>query len=83
MDQERRSSFRRPMRRAGWVEAEMLDGRAPCIVWDLSRTGARLAIAAKSADLPSKFSLLLRDKDARHECQVVWIKGRFVGVKFV
>ncbi len=83
MDQKRRTAFRQPMRRTGWVEAEILDALAPCVVWDLSRNGARLAIAAKSADLPTKFSLLLRGEDVRRECQIVWTGGRFVGVKFV
>jgi len=72
VNHERRRAFRRPMRRAGWVEAEMRDGRSPCVVWGLSRSGARLAIAAKLADLPAKFSLLLMDDNVRREFQIGW-----------
>jgi hypothetical protein len=83
MDQKRGILFRRPLRRRGWVGAEILTALIPCVVWDLSAKGARLAIADKSGDLPTKFFLLLRGEDVRRKCQIVWTGARFVGVKFI
>jgi hypothetical protein len=41
----------------------------PCVIWDISGGGARLAVGHSLADLP-------------HDCEVVWTDARFVGVKF-
>jgi len=80
---ERRTTFRRPSRRAACVEINALDPPVQCVIWDFSDAGARLAIARRSADLPNKFTLLVKHTGVRRDCQVVWTDGRFVGVQFV
>src|SRR5947209_19975825 len=67
---ERRTRFRRPSRRAACVEISALDPPVQCVIWDFSDTGARLAIARRSEDLPSKFILLIKDGGVRRACQV-------------
>jgi hypothetical protein len=81
--QERRTAIRQPSRRAACVEIGALDPPVQCVIWDFSDSGARLSIARRPADLPNKFTLLVKDGGMRRECQVVWIEGRFVGVQFV
>jgi hypothetical protein len=81
--QEKRQSFRRPMRRA----AEVIFGaRTPpvrCVIWDMSNGGARLAIAHPLTDLPKTFTLVLfKEASVRRNCEVVWIDTRYVGVRF-
>ena len=54
-----------------------------CIIWDMSGSGARLAVP-RPGDLPHTFSLLLtKDGSVRRNCEIVWMDTRFVGVKFV
>jgi hypothetical protein len=54
----------------------------PCVIWNISEGGARLAVA-RSTDLPRHFTLSLhKDGSAQHACEVVWTDSRFVGVKF-
>ncbi len=64
----------------------MLDGgtaRLPCVLWDISEGGARVAAAHGSA-LPDVFGLFLtKDGNSRRFCQVVWRRGNQFGVRFV
>lgn len=78
----RRQAKRCPMRRAAVLSFAPAGKPFPCVVWDLSDSGARLAIACPTADVPHKFHLLLA-KDVLRNCEVVWKNTRFVGVKFL
>jgi hypothetical protein len=79
---ELRGSPRRPMRYAGWVATSNSSEQVPCVVWDLSDGGARLA-AARHHDLPVTFTLVLAKFGGERCCQVIWRSERFVGVKFL
>jgi len=80
---DERKGRRRPMRRAALVLHA--NGQvAPCVIWDMSVGGARLAIAHPSGDVPLRFTLVLtKDGSDRRNCEVVWTDARYVGVKFV
>lgn len=81
--QDQRKTTRRPMRRAALVSFASVGKPFPCVVWDMSDSGARLAIACPAADVPREFHLILtRDGSVRRNCEVVWTNARFVGVKF-
>ena len=55
----------------------------PCMVTDVSESGARLKLD-KSAELPDKFILLLTTSGAaRRMCRVVWRSKKEAGVKFL
>lgn len=72
------------MRRAAAVMFQAARAPVPCVIWDMSDGGARLAIARPIAELPSAFSLLLtKDGRLRRNCEVVWTDPQFVGVKFI
>jgi PilZ domain len=80
---DQRKARRRPMRRAALVSFVSASKPFPCVVWDMSEGGARLAIACPSAGVPHEFHLLLTgDGSVRRNCEVVWKNTRFVGVKF-
>ena len=54
-----------------------------CVVEDLSASGAKLTVEDNNT-LPAKLRLAFtRDARAGRPCEVVWRRGRTVGVKFV
>ncbi len=80
---EQRKAKRTHRRQAAWV---VLDGgvtKIPCVLWDISEGGARIAAAHGNA-LPDVFGLFLnKEGKARRFCQVVWRRGSQLGVRFV
>jgi hypothetical protein len=80
---EQRKAKRTHRRQAAWV---VLDGgvaKIPCVLWDISEGGARIA-AAHGGALPAVFGLFLnKDGKSRRFCQVVWRRGTQLGVRFV
>ncbi len=71
------------MRRAAWLDLGGNAAPIPCVVWDLSEGGCRLA-APHAIKLPEVFALTMNAKaDVRHSCCVVWQRGVYVGVKFI
>ena len=72
-----RKSFERPaLIQLFWSRSE------PCIIRDISRTGARLACRDPQA-VPQEFRLQLSpDGRVARECQVVWKSETEIGVKF-
>jgi hypothetical protein len=80
---EARKTKRTLRRQAAWV---VLDGgctQFPCVLWDLSDGGARIA-AARASALPDVFGLFLtKDGTSRRFCRVAWRKGGQVGVQFI
>ena len=80
---EQRKTKRTHRRQAAWV---VLDGgvaKIPCVLWDISEGGARIA-AAHGGALPAVFGLFLsKDGKSRRFCQVVWRRGTQLGVRFV
>jgi hypothetical protein len=63
----------------------VLDGgdQLPCVLWDISVSGARIA-AARAGGLPDVFGLFLsKDGHARRFCRVAWRRGGQLGVQFI
>ena len=78
-----RAAKRRVIDYPAWL---LLDShRLPleCIIRDMSNSGARLAISVQIKTLPYRFTLFL-DKDGKvqRECETVWAKAGYVGVRF-
>jgi hypothetical protein len=80
--QEQRKGVRYPRRRAAEVIFGENEPPISCVIWDISDSGARLAVARPRAELPRTFTLVLL-KGVQRNCQVVWTHTRFVGVKFI
>jgi hypothetical protein len=78
---ESRRSRRTPKRQGAWIGLQ--GGRIPCVIWDQSAEGARIA-APRSKKLPDTFTLLLsRDGKSRRFCRVAWRSDSQVGIQFI
>jgi hypothetical protein len=74
---------RKSMYQPGWITLEGGFAARPCVVQDMSSTGAKVTIDDPNT-LPAKLRLALsRDTRTGWPCEVVWRRGRTVGVKFV
>lgn len=76
---EARKSIRQP----GWITLEGGFAVRPCVVQDMSSTGAKITIDDPNM-LPAKLRLAFsRDARTGRNCEVVWRRGKVVGIKFV
>jgi hypothetical protein len=74
---------RKSLRRPGWITLDGGFAVRPCVVEDLSSSGAKITIE-DSNTLPAKLRLAFsRDARTGRPCEVVWREGRTFGVKFV
>ena len=80
---ERRGLVRRSRQHLSWITIENDIRSHECRVLDVSANGAKL-LADIYAPIGSKLRLsIVPNAIVRRECEVVWRKGRMVGVKFV
>jgi len=80
---DKRKARRAHRRQAAWVVLDGGTAKIPCVLWDISEGGARIA-AAHGGALPDVFGLFLnKDGKSRRYCQVVWRRGGQIGVRFV
>jgi hypothetical protein len=78
-----RRAKRSRRRNAAWIGLSSGGTRIPCVLWDISATGARLA-APRSKTLPIAFNLFLnKDGSAPRVCRVVWRNDSQLGVQFM
>jgi hypothetical protein len=74
---------RKSVQQPGWITLEGGFAARPCVVQDLSSTGAKVTVEDPNA-LPGKLRLAFsRDARTGRRCEVVWRRGKTVGVKFV
>jgi len=74
---------RKSLRQTGWITFDGGFAARPCVVQDMSATGAKITIDDPNM-LPAKLRLALsRDARTGRPCEVVWRRGKSVGVKFV
>jgi hypothetical protein len=74
---------RKSLHQPGWITLEGGFAARPCVVQDLSISGAKVTIEDPNA-LPAKLRLAFsRDARTGRNCEVVWRRGKVVGVKFV
>jgi hypothetical protein len=80
---ETRFRVRRRFHYNAVIEYGDASNRRPCIIWGLSREGARLS-AETVADLPDTFCLLLaKNGSVRRLCQVQWRFDNQLAVQFL
>jgi hypothetical protein len=74
---------RRSVQQAGWITLEGGFAARQCNVLDLSTTGAKIVLDDPSS-VPAKIRLAF-SRDARNgrSCEVVWRRGKTIGVRFV
>ena len=74
---------RKSLSQPGWITLEGGFAARPCVVQDMSTTGARVTIDDPNV-LPARLRLAFaRDARTGRNCEVVWRRGKSVGVKFV
>jgi hypothetical protein len=79
----KKREIRKSVRQSGWLTLEGGFAARQCVVQDMSATGAKITIDDPNM-LPAKLRLALsRDARTGRPCEVVWRRGKSVGVKFV
>jgi len=74
---------RKSLQQPGWITLEGGFAVRPCVVRDMSSTGAKITIDDPNS-LPGKLRLAFtRDARTGRNCEVVWRRGQSVGIKFV
>jgi hypothetical protein len=80
---ESRKNSRRPVRQGAWIFPGGGTPSIPCVMVDLSVSGARLKVDP-GRELPSQFILVLsRDGRLNRHCQTMWRDQDMVGVQFL
>jgi hypothetical protein len=79
----RKREARKSLRQSGWITFDGGFAARPCVVQDMSGSGAKITIE-DSNTLPARLRLAFsRDARTGRACEVVWRRGKTVGVKFV
>jgi hypothetical protein len=74
---------RKSLSQPGWITLDGGFAARQCVVKDMSTTGAKVIIEDPNT-LPAKLRLAFsRDARTGRACEVVWRRGKSVGVKFV
>ena len=79
----KKREVRKSLRQPGWITLDGGFAARQCVVQDMSATGAKITINDPNM-LPAKLRLALsRDARTGRPCEVVWRRGKSVGIKFV
>jgi hypothetical protein len=74
---------RKSLSQPGWITLDGGFAARPCVVQDMSASGAKITLDDSSA-LSSRLRLAFaRDARTGRNCEVVWRRGKSLGVKFV
>jgi len=74
---------RKSVQQSGWITLDGGFAARQCVVHDMSPAGAKITMEDSSA-LAGKLRLTFsRDARAGRKCEVVWRRGKSLGVKFV
>ena len=80
---KKKRESRKSVRQSAWI---ILDGgfaTRPCIVIDLSATGAKITVDDAST-APASFQMTFsRDARSGRQCKVIWRRGKTLGVRFI
>ncbi len=78
---EHRSNPRRRVLKSGLVAFNQRHATLSCAVRDLSDTGALLRLS-EVAHVPQQFELIVELDGLEADCEVIWRRGRDIGVRF-
>ena len=79
----KKREIRKSVQQPGWITLDGGFAARSCVVQDLSSTGAKVTVDDPNT-LPGKLRLAFsRDARTGRRCEVVWRRGKSVGVKFV
>jgi hypothetical protein len=79
----KKREVRKSLRQPGWITLDGGFAVRPCVVQDMSSTGAKITMDNSNV-LPARLRLAFaRDARTGRDCEVVWRRGKVLGVKFV
>jgi hypothetical protein len=79
----RKRAARKSLQQSGWITLDGGFAARRCVVHDMSATGAKITVEDASA-LAGRLRLAFsRDARSGRRCEVVWRRGKSLGVKFV
>jgi len=64
------------------AEIERGGDKIPCIVRNISISGAALILENLASRVPAHFNLLITDDQLTLQCSIVWRRGFWLGVQF-
>jgi hypothetical protein len=74
---------RKSVHQPGWITLDGGFAARPCVVQDMSSTGAKITLDDGNV-LAGRLRLAFsRDARTGRNCEVVWRRGKSLGVKFV
>jgi hypothetical protein len=74
---------RKSVSQSGWITLDGGFAARPCTVLDLSSTGAKITIDDPNAVTAKARLAFSRDARMGRTCQVVWRRGKTLGIKFI
>src|SRR5258708_11640010 len=74
---------RKSVRQSGWISLDGGFAARPCTVLDLSSAGAKITVDDPQAVTAKMRLAFSRDARTGRSCEVVWRRGKTLGVKFV
>lgn len=74
---------RRSVSQSGWITLEGGFAARPCVVVDLSSSGAKLNVDDVQSVGPKLRLAFSRDARTGRACEVIWRRGKTIGVRFV
>jgi hypothetical protein len=74
---------RKSVSQSGWITLDGGFAARPCTVLDLSSAGAKITVDDPNAVTARARLAFSRDARTGRTCQVVWRRGKTLGVKFV
>jgi hypothetical protein len=78
----KKRDVRRSVQQSGWITLDGGFAARPCNVLDLSNSGAKLVVD-DVVSIPNKMKLAFsRDARSGRTCEVVWRRGKTLGVRF-
>jgi PilZ domain len=79
----KKREIRKSVQQPGWITLDGGFAARPCVVQDLSSTGAKVTVDDPNT-LPGRLRLAFsRDARTGRSCEVVWRRGKTVGIEFV
>lgn len=89
-EDERRWALRKSSILAAYVISDRMQGSVPCVIRDMSATGARFTLQSQHSSvisspsgLPQTFTMLLDREQIEVDCQLQWTTEREAGVRFL
>jgi PilZ domain-containing protein len=79
----KKRDVRKSLQQSGWITLDGGFAARPCVVQDMSASGAKITVDDPNV-LPAKLKLAFaRDARTGRPCEVVWRRGKSLGLKFV